>query len=888
MIIKKIYRGHAFRIAVEITMLVLLFAGAANATTYTVCFSGCEFTSIQAAINDVNTTDGDTIEVHSGTYFENVNVTKQITLRGIEMPVVDAGRSGSAITLASSGIVLEGFTATGAGPTPEAGIKVISSGNTLIGNNVSNNITYSWGVMYSHGIYLVSSSNNTLIGNNAWKNYEGIYLNSSSNNNTLIGNNVSNNDAGGIYLVSSSNNTLIGNNANLNQWSGFCLLLSSNNNTLIGNNANSNNIHDGWGIYISFSSNNTLSGNNVSNNRNTGIYLVSSLNNKIYNNIFNNNNNFYFTDSIINTWNTTKQFGTNIIGGSYFGGNIWANPSGTGFSQTCSNINGDGICDSTYVLDVNNIDYLPLAWLKVHNINKGTNYFTIQSAIDDANTGNEIHVDSGTYFENVNVNKKLILKGMDTGAGKPVVDASGIDSPMRLSADGVTVDGFVTKNISKVCWAGIIVISSNNTLRNNNVLDGCNGIELSNSHNNTLINNTVNSNNYSAIFLHYSNNNTLIGNNASYNKGDYAYGINLQYSNNNTLIGNIASNNTQGVYWNLGISLGYSNNNNITGNVVNSNAFGIFICQSSNNNNLTGNTVNSNTGIGIYVYYSSNNNLTGNTVHSNKGTGNNGTGIHVYYSSNNNLTSNIVNSNNDGIIVTNSSSNILTNNTVNSNNRFGILLSLSGNNNLTNNIVNSNNRTGISISSSNNNTFYNNIFNNANNFYSYGSNIYNTTRQSGINIIGGSHLGGNFWGYPNGTGFSQTCINANSDGICDSPYVLDANNIDYLPLTSINTILPTIRYINGTIKDNSTGYSLSGVTISANSTLSTTSNATGFYSFAVNDGSYNLISRYDIRYYTNTTMVSTIGKAVAEQDIEMIKKPTGNITGNVTRCCTIG
>jgi hypothetical protein len=59
----------------------------------------------------------------------------------------------------------------------------------------------------------------------------------------------------------------------------------------------------------------------------------------------------------------------------------------------------------------------------VHNINKGTSYPTIQSAINDADIGDEIHVDSGTYYENVVVNKQLTLRGIDTGAGMPAVDA---------------------------------------------------------------------------------------------------------------------------------------------------------------------------------------------------------------------------------------------------------------------------------------------------------------------------------------------------------------------------------------------------------------------------------------------------------------------------------
>jgi hypothetical protein len=60
--------------------------------------------------------------------------------------------------------------------------------------------------------------------------------------------------------------------------------------------------------------------------------------------------------------------------------------------------------------------------------------------------------------------------------------------------------------------------------------------------------------------------------------------------------------------------------------------------------------------------------------------------------------------------------------------------------------------------------------------------------------------GGNFWAYPNDTGYSQTCADSNSDGICDSPYALDSNNTDYLPLAykQTNVEIDTIGiYRNG-------------------------------------------------------------------------------------------
>jgi parallel beta-helix repeat protein len=207
------------------------------------------------------------------------------------------------------------------------------------------------------GIYLSHSGNNTMIGNNASNNYYGIYL-SSSRINAMIGNNASNN-WNGISLSSSSNNTMSENDAS-NNWNGI-YLSSSRKNMMIRNNASNN-----WnGVYLSFSSNNTLNSTNASSNNNCGIFLDSSSNNnKIYNNIFNNTNNVYFY-SKINTWNTTRQSGTNIIGGSLLGGNFWANPKGKGFSQTCKDVNGDGICDSSRTLDANNIDYLPITKYKI-------------------------------------------------------------------------------------------------------------------------------------------------------------------------------------------------------------------------------------------------------------------------------------------------------------------------------------------------------------------------------------------------------------------------------------------------------------------------------------------------------------------------------------------
>jgi parallel beta-helix repeat protein len=129
-----------------------------------------------------------------------VTVNKRLTLKGIGMPVVDAGGSGSsAFRLRADEITLEGFRVTN---SSGSGIKVYSDYNIIIGNIASNN--------YGSGISLMDgSSNNTIAGNNVSSN-EGHGIELISSNNTITGNTATNNTAG-ICLYDSSNNIIYNN-----------------------------------------------------------------------------------------------------------------------------------------------------------------------------------------------------------------------------------------------------------------------------------------------------------------------------------------------------------------------------------------------------------------------------------------------------------------------------------------------------------------------------------------------------------------------------------------------------------------------------------------------------------------------------------------------------
>ncbi len=273
------------------------------------------------------------------------------------------------------------------------GIYLSSSGTNTLTNNTANSnsngiylydskgntLTINIANLNSNGIYLSSSNTNTLTYNKADSNREGIYL-EGSNFNTINSNSAnSNNNGNGIELSNSDSNTITSNTAILNSDTGF-LLRYSDANTFSGNtaNLNSNNgyalvesedliftknsatMNSNNGFYFFYSTGNTLTGNNITLNGNHGIDFT--INNNIYNNFFNNIHNVGLSNDI-GYWNTTKQAGINIIGGPYIGGNFWAQPNGKGFSQTCTDEDRDGICDSSFVLNTKNVDYLPLTFI---------------------------------------------------------------------------------------------------------------------------------------------------------------------------------------------------------------------------------------------------------------------------------------------------------------------------------------------------------------------------------------------------------------------------------------------------------------------------------------------------------------------------------------------
>jgi len=243
------------------------------------------------------------------------------------------------------------------------GISLSNSDNIQITNSdiSSNNV----------GIYINSAEalieNNTVNSNTE----QGIYGNWAKNP-RIISNTINNNGNIGIYSSAGNESYNISYNTISGNYHGIALEAAwddeqrINGNYIYNNTIKSNTYR---GIRLVNVHNNTIVRNTIVGNPNWGIALegvsgYASTNNTIYDNFFNNTGNVGILDCDTNDniFNTTKNNDTlNIVGKEWRGGNYWAKPDGTGFSETCWDTDGDWICeDSLDVYCSNNKDYLPL------------------------------------------------------------------------------------------------------------------------------------------------------------------------------------------------------------------------------------------------------------------------------------------------------------------------------------------------------------------------------------------------------------------------------------------------------------------------------------------------------------------------------------------------
>ena len=523
---------------------------------------GGDYTHIQWAID--NASDGDTVYVEAGTYYENVVINKTVSLVGAgwENTTIDGQENGDVIHVRANWVNISVFKLINA-PFGSSGIhldganscrvadnRIYDNGNGVFlddsdWNEIRNNVCQ---INDMRGIILYQSFNNTLQNNTCTESHEGIFLSSSSNN-IINMNTCFSNQYDGIELSRSQNNEITNNNCSDNEF---------------------------YGINIYRSDHNSLRFNNLQRNDRCAIELDHSVDNVLSGNMMVGGAiNFY--GDLLEYWNTHEIDSSNLVDGRVvvfvkdcIGGELPPN-AGQIILAGCRNMR---------VKDQN-----------ISGVITGIQVgFSRDIVIEDNNFSDNRWY--GIYLCN----------SSDIQIRHNRFDSNG-HSGIRMyhfSSDNEVIDNSCIGNYRF-------------------------GIDIYNSNDNRIINNTCSSSNDYGIYVHYSVGNTISGNIADDNhhgirineadgtvvrnnlcSSNFLYGISLDAPycslDNNTIIGSRA-----GIYIN-------DNNNNITNNTCIGNQHGIHIDAHSTGNNILDNTCSSNTENGLLIERNSDGNVLDNNI----------------------------------------------------------------------------------------------------------------------------------------------------------------------------------------------------------------------------------------------------------------------------------
>jgi parallel beta-helix repeat protein len=326
-----------------------------------------------------------------------------------------------------------------------------------------------------------------------------------------------------------------------------------------------------------------------------------------------------------------------------------------------------------------------------------------------------------------------------------------VENNVTNNVDGIHIEESAHNNIlsnimkENVDVAIYLGASSNNTISRNKITQGVlNGIQLENYSNyNNIFENDISENGDSGIQMMGSSNNGIFRNNITLN---HNVGIEMAYSSNNSIFSNNLQNSE------MGILLYYSYMNvlkrNFFENHFGEDAYAIWLENSDNNAVMENKLNDADHFIGLYASFL-------NVIRQNNATD-------VF----------------DGIVLIESSDNVFSRNLMQSNFAMGCGIDIGyesvGNIFYQNTIVGFS--LGISVGLSNDSVFCWNNF--------IGNEVQAEIEDSTVIWDNGYPSGGNYWSDYNGGDLYRGSYQneTGSDGVGDSSYIIDENNIDRYPL----------------------------------------------------------------------------------------------------------
>jgi len=178
--------------------------------------------------------------------------------------------------------------------------------------------------------------------------------------------------------------------------------------------------------------------------------------------------------------------------------------------------------------------------------NGNGNYSKIQDAINDSKDGDKIFVYKGTYYENIIIDKSLVITGEEKY--ETIIDGLNKNHVILLKNENINISGFTIQNagngfsgifitdqsyntiiynniIKSNNWVGIRLLSTRfNIIKRNEISYNKDGIDLSyECYYNEIIENEINNNEFYGVYIQSKNTNNEIYHNNFIKNGQNAH-----------------------------------------------------------------------------------------------------------------------------------------------------------------------------------------------------------------------------------------------------------------------------------------------------------------------------------------------------------------------------